>query len=151
GLPPRDLRPALGRWVFGCARCQEGCPHNTAPPDPEEDEVLPRHPWLDLDAVLLTPDEILAEQFLGTPLRRAGGSGLKRNALIALGNLGDPDGIPAARATLQHPSPVVRAAAIWCLARLGDPHATTHRDPHPLVQREVGAVMNGESTPAERA
>jgi epoxyqueuosine reductase len=151
GLPPRALRPAFGRWVFGCDRCQEVCPHNAAPPDPEEGDLLPRFPWLDLGAVLRTPDEVLMEQFLGTPLRRAGAPGLKRNALIVMGNLADPESVPVARTALQHRSPVVRAAAIWCLGRLDDGWATAHRDPHPLVQQEVHAVMNGESTPAERA
>src|SRR5690606_19027499 len=36
GIAPRALRPGFGRWLFGCDVCQEVCPHNHAPPDPEE-------------------------------------------------------------------------------------------------------------------
>ncbi|MEQ1501842.1 MAG: tRNA epoxyqueuosine(34) reductase QueG [Myxococcota bacterium] len=119
GLPPVELRPGFGRWVFGCDRCQEVCPHNHHPPDPDEDDLLPRHPYLDLDWVVSSPDDVLLERFTGTPLRRPGAVGLKRNALIVLGNLGDRDGIPAVRGALAHPSEVVRDAARWALDRLG--------------------------------
>jgi epoxyqueuosine reductase len=117
GLPPPELRPRFGRWVFGCDVCQEVCPHNAAPPDPEEDDLLPRHAWLDLDELLLTPDDAVLERFTGTPLRRPGAVGLKRNALIVLGNLGDAGAEPAVAHTLTHPDPIVRDAAAWCLSR----------------------------------
>jgi epoxyqueuosine reductase len=119
GLAPEPLRAGFGRWVFGCDVCQEVCPHNVAAPDPEEDDLLPRHAWLDLDELLATPDEALMERFLGTPLRRPGAAGLKRNALIVLGNLQDPGGVPAIEQGLAHPSPVVQEAARWALGRLG--------------------------------
>ena len=96
---------------------------------------------VDLDEVLRTPDEALVDRFTGTPLRRPGAAGLKRNALLVLANLGDPDGIPSARLALSHPSPVVRGAAVWALSLLGDPLAHTHVDEDPLVREEVAAAM----------
>lgn len=136
GLPPPPLRAGFGRWVFGCDVCQEVCPHNHAPPDSGEDDLLPRHAWLDLDELVMTPDERLMERFVGTPLRRPGAAGMKRNALLALANLGDDaavDIICAHAAT--HPAPVVRAAAVWALRTLGGPVPSD--DPHPLVQAEI--------------
>lgn len=118
-LAPAELLPRFGRWVFGCDACQEVCPHNHAPPDSDEDAFLPRHAYLDLDEIVAAPDEALLERFTGTPLRRPGAEGLKRNALVALGNLGDvgaADGIR--RHAIAHPSPMVRAAAEWALSRL---------------------------------
>lgn len=135
GLPPRPLRPAFGRWVFGCDVCQEVCPHNVAPPDPDEADLLPRHAWLDLDDVVRTPDDVLMTRFLGTPLRRPKARGLKRNALIALGNLGDDGAVDTVRLALHHPEPVVRGAAVWALSRLGAPLPAD--DPDELVRVEL--------------
>ena len=64
------------------------------------------------------PDAIL-NQFQGSPIRRAGPSGLKRNASIVLGNLGDS----AARACLmRHADSADQSladAARWALDRVG--------------------------------
>lgn len=117
-LAPLELLPGFGRWVFGCDVCQEVCPHNAAAPDPEEDDLLPRNAWLDLDEVLATPDDALEARFLGTPLARPGAVGLKRNALVALGNLGDRGASGSVERGLEHGSPVVRAAAAWAASRL---------------------------------
>lgn len=136
-LPPRALRPGFGRWVFGCDVCQEVCPHNHGPPPPDDDDLRPRHAWLDLPELLQTPDELVLERFTGTPLRRPGADGLKRNALIALANLGDDKHVPLVREQLAHPAPMVRAAAVWCLQSLGDAHWAQHRDDDPLVQAEL--------------
>jgi len=139
GLPPRALRPGLGRWVFGCDVCQEVCPHNHAPPDQAHPDLRPRNAWLDLDELVLSSDHDLLERFTGTPLRRPRGPGLKRNALIVLGNLGDPGGAPAATHALSHADPVVRGAAVWCLSQLA-PERIPDADPDPLVQAEIDAV-----------
>lgn len=138
GLPPRALRPGLGRWVFGCDLCQEVCPHNHTPPEPDEPDLEPRHAWLDLDRILEAPDAALIERFTGTPLRRPGAVGLKRNALLVLANLGDDGAVDHVRAHgLTHGSAVVRAAAVWALRCLGAP--LPHSDPDPGVQAEIDA------------
>lgn len=119
GVAPEPLRAGFGRWFFGCDACQEACPHNHDPDDPDEDDLRPRHAWVDLDEILASPDDALLRRFEGTPLRRPGPEGLKRNAAIVLGNLGDPGGARALTDHgLPHPSPAVREAAAWALGRL---------------------------------
>ncbi len=117
-LAPPELLAGFGRWIFGCDVCQEVCPHNASPPDPEEADLLPRHAWLDLDDLLATPDVALMERFTGTPLRRPGAAGLKRNALVALGNLGDPGAELSITLGHDHPDLQVKAAAAWAAERL---------------------------------
>lgn len=148
GLAPRALRPGFGRWLFGCDVCQEVCPHNVAAPDPDEDDLRPRHAWVDLDALVLASDETLMDRYLGTPLRRPKAHGLKRNALVVLGNLGDRDAAPTALAALTHPEPVVRAAAVWCLARLDHALPPGLSDPDETVRDEIDAARQGLVTPA---
>ncbi len=144
-LAPRALRPGFGRWALGCDVCQEVCPHNAAAPPSPEDDLAPRNAWLDLPALLATPDQELADRFIGTPLRRPGGVGLKRNALVVLGNLPGEQAAQAARVGLEHPSPVVRGAAVWALARHGAPLPAA--DPSPLVEDELRAAREGEVPP----
>lgn len=119
------IDPALGRrfgrWVFGCDDCQEVCPHNHAPRTAVEAAFrpLPGRAWLDLEWVLDTPDEQLMAALRGSPIRRPGAPGLKRNACVVLGNIGDP----AAGAVLQRAArtrdPVVSAQARLALDRIG--------------------------------
>ena len=138
-LAPRALRSKFGRWFFGCDVCQEVCPHNHTDPGSPELDLRPRNAWIDLDTLLATPDDALMEQYLGTPLRRPGAAGLKRNAAIVLGNLGDEGAVPGLISSgLTHSSPVVRAASVWALRRLeGLPPA--YRDDAPEVLEELRA------------
>lgn len=140
-LSPRALRAGFGRWFFGCDVCQEVCPHNgSRAPEPHPD-LAPRQAWPDLPRLLATPDDALLASVRGTPLARPGAAGLKRNALVVLGNLGDPSGVDACREALSHPSPVVRGAAVWALGQLGDARVLQHRDPSPIVVDELRALM----------
>ena len=142
-LAPRELRPKFGRWFFGCDVCQESCPHNVRPPETREDDFLPKNAFIDLPELLEQEDDMILERFTGTPLRRPGAAGLKRNALIVLANVGTDAVVPSVRHCLTHPEAVVRAAAIWCLGRLGEPVPVPHRDEVSMVTDEYRAVCDG--------
>jgi epoxyqueuosine reductase len=116
GAVPEALRPRLGRWIFGCDDCQSVCPHQRLPTDVPAD-FAPRHAWLPLPAILLASDRALLDTFEGTPLRRAAPRRLRRNACIALGNIGDPSARPALEAMLDQ-DPLVAEHAAWALDRL---------------------------------
>jgi epoxyqueuosine reductase len=116
---PEDLRGAFGRWVFGCDDCQEVCPHNGKPSSLDPDFApRPGHAWVDLEWVLRTPDEVLRSHFAGSPIRRTGPVGLKRNACVVLGNLGEPAARPVLEHALRHDSSLVQEHARWALDRL---------------------------------
>ena len=121
GAIPIELRESMGRWVFGCDLCQTTCPHNhDASSAGAHPDFAPRsgHAWLDLEWVLSTDDEKLDTFFTGSPIRRCKPSGLKRNACIVLGNLGDPAARTALRHGTRHTSSTVREAARWALERI---------------------------------
>lgn len=86
-----ELRTGIGRHVFGCDICQDVCPWNrkapvTSAPEFEAREGLvnPALDWL----AEMRPEEF-REIFRGSPVRRAKLSGLRRNAVIAMGNSGN--------------------------------------------------------------
>jgi len=95
GEIPLSMHSGMGRWLFGCDVCQEVCPHNVGCDAAEEDDFLPRNAWIDLDWLLFSDPQEVRERFVGTPLRRPGVEGLRRNGLIVLRNIGTSDAIAA--------------------------------------------------------
>jgi epoxyqueuosine reductase len=120
GPIPRELRPSVSDWIFGCDLCQEACPWNRfAPPAREarlharalEDWTLERFLTLDLPAF-----ETL---FAQSPIRRAGRAGFLRNVCVALGNRGEIAAAPALTRALEcDPDALVRAHAAWALGEI---------------------------------
>jgi len=125
GPIPRELREAVGPWVFGCDVCSEVCPWGEKAPDLSS--RLGRHPSMnagetgaDSSPLLswLAAGETFPAEFNGSPLQRPRREGLARNAAIVLGNRPVEGGSEALRAALDSdPSPMVREAAAWALPR----------------------------------
>ena len=119
GEIPEELRAGMGRHVFGCDICQDVCPWNRKAPVTAADEFQPRaelvNPRLEWLAEM-QPEEFRAT-FRGSPVRRAKRSGVRRNAVIAMGNSGDEKFVPALTALLQDADPVVAEHAKWALGR----------------------------------
>lgn len=117
GIIPLELRPLMGRWLFGCDECQAICPHTHYRHALPED-FFPRHAWLPLGALITASDAALLDTFEGSPLRRAAPERLRRNACIVLGNLRDPRGRPALEYALQQGSENLKVHADWALQQL---------------------------------
>ena len=121
GAIPRELRPAMGNWIFGCDVCQEVCPVNRDAPAAAPPEFGPEHgigPSPELLPLLSLDAPTFAARFAGTPIKRIHRRGLLRNVCIALGNIGDPASIHALTRVLQEEAdPLIRAHAAWALGR----------------------------------
>ena len=87
---PEELRDGVGRQIFGCDICQDVCPWNRKAPIGFNQELTPRaelvNPSLEWLAELELAD--FERLFNGSPVRRAGFAGLRRNIAIAMGNSG---------------------------------------------------------------
>ena len=142
------MRPWLGEWVFGCDICQDVCPWNRDAPraDPARWRPEADRAWPDLAAWILTPDAALEARLEGSPLRRATAQGLRRNALIVVGNLRLHAARTAVIAALSDPNPVLRATAVWAGRALGIPgvEARAARDPDAMVRAEVATPLPPE-------
>ena len=96
GAIPRELRPLVGDWVFGCDICQDVCPVNRKAMGSLEPAFQQRHdfaapalmPLLELDQTAFSA------RFRRSPIKRAKRVGLQRNVCVALGNIGDRGGNP---------------------------------------------------------
>ena len=128
GTIDENLAAGMGRQVFGCDICQDVCPWNRKSPiavslhdgsglEPRAELVSPSLEWL---ASLQETD--FERLFNGSPVRRTGFSGLRRNLSIAMGNSGLQCFLPQLRLWAQQeseaePTPL-QSAARWAIRRL---------------------------------
>jgi epoxyqueuosine reductase len=119
-----ELAGKMGRQVFGCDICQDVCPWNLksrrsgpiatdADLEPRPELVNPTLEWL----AGLSEAEFERE-FNGSPVRRTGFPGLRRNIAIAMGNSVRAQFAQHLESWASATDDGLRAAAQWALARL---------------------------------
>jgi epoxyqueuosine reductase len=120
GSIPEELREAIGPQVFGCDICQDVCPWNRKAPVTTKAEFQPREGLVNPALAWLAEisDEEFREKFRGSPVKRARRNGLRRNALVAIGNSGEKALLPVAASAANDPDPAVAEAARWAARRL---------------------------------
>jgi epoxyqueuosine reductase len=141
GILPRELRAAMGTWVFGCDVCQEVCPFNAGAGEAADPQLVSRsieHALPDLVALAAKGANQVRQLVKRTALRRISRDILLRNVAIALGNTGSPDAIPALISLLENKNPLVRVHAVWALRQLGAERVlSSYVDDDPDVRAEL--------------
>jgi epoxyqueuosine reductase len=128
GMIAEDMRAGMGHEVFGCDICQDVCPWNRKAPVTDAAEFQPRERLVNpaLEWLAGMSAEEFREKFRGSALRRAKRSGLRRNAVIAMGNSGDRRFGPLLEKLKADEDAVVAESAEWAAKRLsGEPPRTT--------------------------
>ncbi len=139
GSFPDEFRVALGDRIYGCDECQQVCPINKVadrrdpppPPFPPPRAPVPSGstgrpsadgPLVDLLELLEATDEELLAAHGRWYIAERDPRYLRRNALVALGNVGDgghPGTERALRRWLAADDPMVAEHARWAAHRLG--------------------------------
>ncbi|WP_419945666.1 tRNA epoxyqueuosine(34) reductase QueG [Candidatus Poriferisodalis sp.] len=136
GAFPPEHRDALGHRIYGCDDCQVVCPYNDPISGLSHDRRTrsqrqpvqvgagrdARRGSIDVVALLGMTDDDLMGTFGHWYIPRRRPEYLRRNALIVLGNVGDPtdpDVEEVVREALASPSAVVASHAVWAARRLG--------------------------------
>jgi epoxyqueuosine reductase len=122
GSIPEDLRDGMGRNVFGCDICQDVCPWNRKAPITSAPEFQPREGLVNpaLDWLANMSEDEFREKFRGSPIKRTKRSGLRRNAVIAMGNSRNREFVPALNDLKTDEDPVIAQSAKWALTKLQD-------------------------------
>lgn len=143
-----ELRPLVGRWVFGCDVCREVCPwQKFSQPAAWPAFQVESLRSLDLGKLLTLNQAAFDQTFAGTAVRRVGRDRLVRNACLAAGTSRNLALLPALQLCLADASPLVRGHAAWAAARLaGRPAAAwleerLSAEAEPTVRRELQAGM----------
>jgi epoxyqueuosine reductase len=115
-----EFRAPIGNRIYGCDDCLAVCPWNKFAKDSREAKLIAREELNapNLGELAALDDLGFRKRFAGGPVKRIGHARFLRNVLIAIGNSDNPALAPSAVARLRHPSPLVRAMAVWALARL---------------------------------
>lgn len=122
GHIPREFRAAIGNRIYGCDDCLAACPWNRFAKRASEARFHARAELAapELADLAALDDAAFRTLFSGSPVKRTGRERFVRNVLIAIGNSGAPTLAASAEARLDDASPLVRAMAVWALARLLD-------------------------------
>jgi len=123
-LPPLELREKMGDWLFGCDLCQTVCPwnqkafKNQLSTELIESKTLDQEKTLEeeLRWLLTASGKQIEKSFFGMALSRAGGFGLKRNALIVAANRNLKSLLPEISSLSEHPK--LGELAQWALNKL---------------------------------
>jgi epoxyqueuosine reductase len=117
---PEHYRAELGSMVYGCDVCQDVCPWNRAverrrgagAPSADSTPTLSLREWLERDG-----EELVAElDRLYVP--RNDPKWLRRNALVAAGNVGTEELVAFVEPYASDEDPVLREAAAWALGKI---------------------------------
>jgi epoxyqueuosine reductase len=141
GSFPLEHRVELGDRIYGCDECQEVCPPNRRaierPPTGQE------APWAGLVELLDPDDQVVLARAGRWYIPKRDVRYVRRNALVVLGNVGDPADpvvVELLDRHLAHEDPLLRGHAVWAARRLG------REDLLPPIEQE-----DDEAVLAERA
>jgi epoxyqueuosine reductase len=122
GPAPEDVRIALEDRVYGCDICQDVCPWNRGVEKRRAEQtaatgarpVVSLVEWLEADA-----DDLVGDyERLYVPRNDA--RWLRRNALVALGNVGGAEQRAAVESFAESDDEMLREHATWALARMDE-------------------------------
>jgi epoxyqueuosine reductase len=120
GAVPAEYREEMGSYVYGCDICQDVCPWNRGTEKRRAGARIPEdaEPVVSLVDWLEATDDDLRARYDRLYFPRNDPRYLRRNALIAAGNVGDAALLPAVKRWSESDDSLLREHAEWALGRL---------------------------------
>lgn len=144
---PNHVREAWGKRLYGCTTCQEVCPINK--------KVKPKNrkpsygyvgPSLPLKSVLQMNEKEYRRRFRENQIGHwwVSFGAIQRNAVVALGNIGDSTAIPILAQKLEKSrSTIIKRHAAWAMGKIGGQEAkitlekALKRELNPQIRKEI--------------
>ncbi len=117
---PYELRDKMGIKIYGCDTCQLVCPKNkkVIKPNHEEFLLLDTKGYMDIEELLTISNRKFKERYGSMAGAWRGKTILKRNGLIALGNMKDRKNLSLLKPLLKDESPMIREYAAWAILKI---------------------------------
>ncbi len=147
---PRELRDRQENRLFGCGECLIACPRSKGVP-PRQAYPVPIDDVSDSPELipLVDMDDDHFRRTIPRFAREAGTAAMRGNAIIALGNIGDPAAVAALGRALQGDNSQNRGYSAWALGRIGGAPARAlletarTRETVPAVLDEITCALDG--------
>ncbi|WDV47028.1 tRNA epoxyqueuosine(34) reductase QueG [Clostridiaceae bacterium M8S5] len=119
---PYELRDKMGISIYGCDICQEACPYNLHAVISEHDEFIPKKTlgFIDLKEIINMSKQEFNQKYSEMSGSWRGRNVLRRNSVIALGNIGSKKSLDILKETLNDPSPTIRKYTAYSILKTDD-------------------------------
>ncbi len=147
GWIPVEYRTAMADRIYGCDDCLEACP----PGGQRLSISTDSRGTVDLVDLIESTDDEIRTKYGRFYFPKNDPNFLRRNALVALGNVGGPAQVASIAECLEHRSPRIRGHAAWALGQLGGREAAESlqhaaaREKDQQVLEELRAAMRRAS------
>ncbi|CCQ95256.1 Epoxyqueuosine reductase [[Clostridium] ultunense Esp] len=117
---PYELRDKMEIKIYGCDTCQLVCPKNKDVKKSNCKEFLPKvtKGYMDIEELFFISNRQFKEKYGEMAGSWRGKNILKRNGIIALGNMRDRVNIKLLESLLNDPNPVIREYAAWAILKI---------------------------------
>lgn len=120
GIIPEDIARVWSNRLYGCTTCQEVCPVNKrVKPEPPGTEIGIVGAYVPLIDILKMDETTYRSKYANNQMsaRWINFNAIKRNALLALGNIKDKKTIPVIKKFINDDDKIIHQAAIWALGQ----------------------------------
>lgn len=116
---PNSLREKMGIKIYGCDTCQLVCPKNNGVKKSSHEEFIPEaHGYINIEELLSMSNREFKKKYGSMAGSWRGKTILKRNAIIALGNMKKIENIHLLIPELRDSNPIIREYAEWAIVNI---------------------------------
>lgn len=116
---PNSLREKMGIKIYGCDTCQLVCPKNKGVKKSSHKEFIPEtHGYINIEELLSMSNREFKKKYGSMAGSWRGKTILKRNAIIALGNMKREENIHLLIPKLRDSNPMIREYAEWAIVNI---------------------------------
>ncbi|MFQ3548933.1 MAG: tRNA epoxyqueuosine(34) reductase QueG, partial [Armatimonadota bacterium] len=139
---PKEFRALIENRLYGCDICQDVCPHNQKISNTTPDFALDIYPISnpDMEYFLNLSISEFELNVKHTSIGWIGYNKIRRNAIIAAGNLKLISAVPSLVKLLNDSNPIIREHSAWALGQIGSSDAVNALEKRLEIENDKEAI-----------